>query len=130
MSLFQEFKDFITKGNILDLAIGLVMGSAFTAIVTSLVNDIITPFIGIFTGSLDFSQYVVKFLGAQLKIGSFIQAIFSFLIISLVLFFIIKALNKARQLAQRKEAVDEAVQAPSEEVQLLTEIRDLLQDKK
>ena len=125
--MWKEFKEFIAKGNILDLAVGMVMGAAFTAIVNSLVNDIISPFIGLLIGQADFSQLVIKIGTAEVMLGNFINAVISFLIIALVLFFVIKGLNSLQKLSKKQEeeaAAEEA--APSKEEVLLTEIRDLL----
>lgn len=90
----EEFKKFITRGNVMDLAVGVIIGGAFTAIVTSLNNDIISPLLGIF-GGVDFSQYSVRLFGtdAVLKYGSFLTAVINFLITSLVIFCLIKGIN-------------------------------------
>lgn len=125
--MIKEFKEFIAKGNVMDMAIGLVMGSAFTAIVNSLVADIITPLIGILLGGIDFSNWVVTVGSAELLVGNFINTIISFLLIALVLFFIIKGMNSLKRDEEVEEVVEEAV--PSNEEVLLTEIRDLLKDK-
>ena len=91
----SEFKAFALKGNVLDMAIGIIIGGAFTAIVTSLVNDIINPILGVFGGK-DFSQYSIPLKGeAAINYGNFIAAILNFLIMALVLFIIVKAMNKA-----------------------------------
>lgn len=132
--MWKEFKEFIAKGNILDLAVGMVMGAAFTAIVNSLVNDIISPFIGLLIGKADFSQLVIKIGTAEVMLGNFINAVISFLIIALVLFFVIKGLNSLQKLSKKQEeeatAEEEAEEtAPSKEEVLLTEIRDLLRNK-
>ena len=129
--MWKEFKEFIAKGNVLDLAIGMVMGAAFTAIVNSLVDDIISPFIGLLIGQADFSQLVIKVGSAEVMLGNFINSIISFLIIALVLFFVIKGLNSLQKLNNKQveeEAVAEEVD-PSQEEVLLTEIRDLLKNK-
>lgn len=128
--MWKEFKEFIAKGNILDLAVGMVMGAAFTAIVNSLVNDIISPFIGLLIGQADFSQLVIKVGTAEVMLGNFINSVISFLIIALVLFFVIKGLNSLQKL--NKKQVEEAAAeeaAPSQEEVLLAEIRDLLKNK-
>lgn len=125
--MIKEFKEFIAKGNVMDMAIGLVMGSAFTAIVNSLVADIITPLIGILLGGIDFSNWVVTVGSAELLVGNFINTIISFLLIALVLFFIIKGMNSLKRDEEVEEVVEEA--APSNEEVLLTEIRDLLKNK-
>ena len=112
----EEFKEFISKGNVLDLAIGVVIGGAFTAIVNSLVNDVIMPVVGIILGGVDFSGLSLQIGDASLTYGNFIQAVINFLLVALVLFTIVKAANKF------KKQVEEAPAEPTEEVKLLTEI--------
>ena len=137
--MFKEFKEFISKGNVMDMAVGLVTGSAFTAIVTSLVNDVIMPLIGLLVGGLNFSDLKVVLKAATeeaeavtLNYGAFIQAVVNFLIVAFVIFLVVKAMNKMRAAAEslkKKEeeaAVEEAPADPSEDIKLLTEIRDLL----
>lgn len=124
---FAEFKEFIAKGNVMTMAVGIVIGAAFTAIVTSLVNDIITPLIGIIIGGIDFSSIAITVGESSLMFGNFIQAIINFLITAFVLFLIVKSFNKFSELRKKEE--EEAAQEvaePSEEVKLLTEIRDAL----
>lgn len=123
----SEFKEFISRGNVLDMAVGVVIGGAFTAIVTSLVNDIITPLIGVLIGGLDFSGLSIKVGDATIGYGSFIQAIINFLLISFVIFCVIRSFNK---LAKKKSEEPETPPAPPEDVVLLREIRDLLSEKK
>lgn len=101
--MWKEFKEFISKGNVIDLAIGLIMGSAFTAIVKAVVDGILMPIISGLTAGVDYEDIAVNFFGAKLLIGSVINAIITFLIIALFLFLIVKALNKAK-----KEEVIEA----------------------
>lgn len=120
--LVGEFKTFITRGNVLDLAIGIIVGGAFTSIVTSLVNDILMPFIGVLLGGINFSSLSITFKGASIGYGSFIQAIINFLLIALTVFLLVKAINS---IARKKEEIKEAPK-PSADVVLLTEIRDLL----
>ena len=130
--LIGEFKEFISRGNVIDLAVGVVMGSAFTAIVTSLVNDMITPLIGLIMGGIDFSDLKVIIPSAiegvkdaEICYGKFIQAVINFLIVSLVIFFVIKAMNSLK--CKKEEVKEEEKPAePSEEVLLLREIRDSL----
>ena len=112
-SLIQEFKDFIMKGNVMDLAVGVVIGGAFSAIVTSLVNDVIGPVIGMICGGLDFSALALQVGDAPLMIGSFIQATINFLIVSLVIFSVVKAFNKARDLAAKKKEEEPAPEEPA-----------------
>lgn len=123
----SEFKEFISRGNVLDMAVGVVIGGAFTAIVTSLVNDIITPLIGVIIGGMDFSGLSIKVGDATIGYGSFIQAIINFLLISFVIFCVIRSFNK---LAKKKSEEPETPPAPPEDVALLREIRDLLSEQK
>ena len=109
-SFFDEFKAFISRGNVMDMAVGIIIGGAFTAIVTSLVEDIITPIIGMI-GGFDFSSFVVTVNNSNLAVGNFINAIINFLLIALVLFSIIKAMNKAAALVKKPE--EEAPAAPT-----------------
>lgn len=102
--MWKEFKEFISKGNVVDLAIGLIMGSAFTAIVTAVVDGILMPIISGLTAGVDYEDLAVNFFGAKLQIGSVINAIITFLIISLFLFLIVKALNKAKKEEEVVEA--------------------------
>ena len=102
-AFMKEFKEFISKGNVMDLAVGVIIGGAFQAIVGSLVNDIIMPLLGIITGGLDFSHLAITVGEAQILYGSFISAIINFLLMALVLFLVIKALNKAKSLAAKPE---------------------------
>ena len=92
--MLKEFKKFISRGNVLDMAVGIIMGSAFTAIVTSLVNDILTPIIGLIIGGLDFEELSITIGSASIAYGSFIQAVINFLLVALSLFLIVKAINK------------------------------------
>ena len=90
----KEFKSFISRGNVVDMAVGVVIGGAFTAIITSLVNDVIMPIIGMVTGGINFSELKATVGSAELCYGNFIQAIVNFLLVALVLFCVIKSLNK------------------------------------
>ncbi|MDR3052315.1 MAG: large conductance mechanosensitive channel protein MscL [Coriobacteriales bacterium] len=106
MKLIQEFKDFIARGNVLDLAVAVIMGGAFTAIINSLVGDLVTPLLSLITGGTDFATLVVR-LGtddhaAQIQYGLFISAVINFLLVSLVIFFLVKTVNK---LSRKKPAV-------------------------
>ena len=101
--MWKEFKEFISKGNVIDLAVGLIMGSAFTAIVKAVVDGILMPIISGLTAGVDYEDIVLNFFGAKLQIGSVINAVITFLIISLFLFLIVKALNKAK----KEEVVEE-----------------------
>ncbi len=129
--MIKEFKEFISRGNVLDLAVGMIVGAAFTAIVTSLVNDILMPIIGGITGGMDFSSYVLKIGEATICWGNFVQAIVNFLIVAWVIFLVVKAANsfkaKAEALIKKKEDEEAAApEEPSEDILLLREIRDSL----
>lgn len=125
--MWNEFKAFAMRGNIVDLAIGVVIGGAFGKIVTSLVNDIIMPLVGLLLGGLDFSGLSFTFGDAVVKYGSFIQTIVNFLIISFSIFIVIRTLNGLRRKKEaEEEAAEEAVDAQEE---LLKEIRDLLKQQ-
>ncbi|PLR89315.1 large conductance mechanosensitive channel protein MscL [Bacillus halotolerans] len=125
--MWKEFKTFAMRGNIVDLAIGVVIGGAFGKIVTSLVNDIIMPLVGLLLGGLDFSGLSFTFGDAVVKYGSFIQTIVNFLIISFSIFIVIRTLN---QLKRKKEAEEEAeAEAADAQEELLKEIRDLLKQQ-
>ncbi|WP_019638010.1 large conductance mechanosensitive channel protein MscL [Paenibacillus fonticola] len=124
--MWKEFKTFAFKGNVLDLAIAVIIGAAFGKIVSSVVDDIIMPLLGILLGGLDFSGIVIEVNEASIKIGSFIQTIIDFLIIAFSIFLFIKLLNKFKNKA---EPEPEKPAEPSNEEKLLTEIRDLLKNK-
>ena len=121
-SMLKEFKEFISRGNVLDLAVGVIIGSAFTAIVTSLVENLINPLIGIFLGKIDLSNLVFSIGEAHFKFGAFLNSIINFLIIAFVVFLIVKAVNKA--LPKKEEAP--ADPEPSAEEKYLEEIVALL----
>ena len=130
MKLFDEFKAFVMRGNVVDLAVGVIIGAAFGKIVTSLVNDIFMPIMGMIIGNVDFSSLEIK-LGepvegaeqAAIRYGAFIQEIVNFLIIALCIFMVIKVINK---LQKKKEEAPAAAPEPTKEEVLLTEIRDAL----
>ncbi|MEK4313448.1 large conductance mechanosensitive channel protein MscL [Bacillus sp. FSL P4-0334] len=126
--MWSEFKSFAMRGNIMDLAIGVVIGGAFGKIVTSLVEDIIMPLVGLLLGGLDFSGLAVTFGDAHIKYGSFIQTIVNFFIISFSIFIVIRTIGKLRR---KKEAEEEAEEAKEtdQQTELLTEIRDLLKQR-
>ena len=143
--MLNEFKNFIAKGNVMDMAVGIIIGAAFTAIVTSLVKDIINPFIGLFTGGIDFSALYINLSGeeyetlaaaqeagaATVNYGVFTNAVIQFLIVAFVVFMLVRTVNKLKEAAAKKEEEEAAAPAkPSAEVQLLTEIRDSLAKKK
>jgi large conductance mechanosensitive channel len=128
--VLQEFKDFIAKGNVMDMAVGIIIGAAFTAIVTSLVEDLINPIISLFTGGLDFSGLGYRLTegeeGAVFAYGNFIMALINFLIIAWVVFLLVKMVNRVKDAAMKpKEAAPEAPKGPTQE-ELLAEIRDAL----
>jgi large conductance mechanosensitive channel len=118
--MIKEFKDFIAKGNVMDMAVGIILGAAFTAIVTSLVDNLITPLIGIFMGGIDFGGLSAKVGEAEFLYGAFIMAIINFLIIAFVVFLLVKAVNKAKGPEPEEEPA-----GPTQE-ELLAEIRDSL----
>lgn len=121
--MLKEFRDFALRGSVFDLAIAVVIGAAFTAIVNSLVNDIIMPLIGVLLGGLDFTTLMVTFGSASIAYGKFIQAIINFVIIAFVLFLLVRSVNR---LQKKKEEAPPAPPEPSAEEKLLAEIRDLL----
>ena len=125
----KEFKEFISKGNVIDLAVGVVIGSAFGAIVTSLVNDIIMPLVGIILGGIDFTTLTLNVKDATICYGLFIQQIVNFLIIAFCIFMVIKFINRLNRKKNKEEAKEEAPKK-SDEVVLLEEIRDLLKKRK
>lgn len=125
--MIKEFKEFIMRGNVLDLAVGVIIGAAFSAIVNSLVEDLISPIIVSLTSQAAIEDLSVKIGTATLRYGSFIQAIIDFLIIALVLFLIIKSANKFKR--QNPETAVEEVEIPAAEL-YLKDIRDLLAAEK
>ena len=145
--ILKEFKDFISRGNVLDMAVGVIIGAAFKAIIDSLVKDVITPAISLLTGKTDFSNLFISLDGntyatlaeaqeagaATLNYGNFISAVINFFILALVVFFIVKGINALTEIGKKKEeeapAEPPAPPAPSAEEVLLTEIRDLLKNK-
>ncbi|GIK72413.1 MAG: large-conductance mechanosensitive channel [Chloroflexota bacterium] len=124
--MWNEFKQFISRGNVLDLAVAVVMGTAFSAIVNSLVNDIIMPIVGVILGGLDFTGLAIRVNEAAILYGNFIQAIINFLIIAGAMFFVVKGANTVMK---QKEAAPAPPPEPSAEEKLLTEIRDLLKQR-
>ena len=123
--MLREFKEFISKGNVLDLAVGVVMGSAFSGIVTSLVNDIIMPLVGLLIGGIDFSGMKATVGDASIAYGNFIQNIVNFLIIAMSIFLFIKFINRLSKKV-KKEEEKEAEQKVDPQTKLLEEIRDEL----
>ena len=135
--LIAEFKEFISRGSVIDLAVGVIVGGAFTTIVNSLVDDIVMPVISLITGGIDLSSLaftiklpdeLVDVAPATIKYGLFIQNVINFFLIALVIFALVKGINAFRK---KKDEESEAPAEPSDEVKLLTEIRDLMaKDKK
>ncbi len=130
----SEFKEFISRGNVIDLAVGIIIGSAFTAIVTSLVNQVIMPAIGFIIGGINFEDFrwtLAEKTGntpeVAIYFGAFIQQVINFLIISFVVFSMVKLINVLRR---KEKAEDKPAAAPSAELAMLTEIRDLLKENK
>ena len=123
---FHEFKQFIARGNVMDLAVGVIIGGAFSAITTSLINDIIMPLLGIFTGSISFAALSFEINGAVIAYGNFLQAALNFLVMAFVVFCLVKGINR---LHRKKEEAPPPPPQPSAEEQLLTEIRDLVKER-
>ena len=130
----NEFKTFIARGNVMDMAVGVIIGGAFKAIADSLTADIIMPILGIFTSEVSFADLSVTVGGAVITYGNFINAILNFLIMALVVFSMIKGINafhaKAAALAKKKEEAPAAPPEPSAQEKLLMEIRDLLKEQR
>ncbi|MGQ2909462.1 MAG: large conductance mechanosensitive channel protein MscL [Aliihoeflea sp.] len=138
--MLKEFQEFIAKGNVMDLAVGVIIGGAFGLIVSSLVADIIMPVVGAIFGGFDFSDYFLPLSsevtastlaaareqGAVFAYGSFLTVLINFLILAWIIFIIVKAVNNLRRRLERQEEVSGVPPAPPAEVALLTEIRDLL----
>lgn len=129
---FKEFKEFISKGNVIDMAVGVIIGSSFSKIVSSLVNDVVMPLISIITGGFDFTTRVFEIKDVTIKYGLFIQNVVDFLIIAICIFTAVKIINKLKKLKPeepKKEEPPKKVE-PEEDIKLLTEIRDLLKKQK
>jgi large conductance mechanosensitive channel len=137
MGMLKEFKDFAMRGNVVDLAVGVVIGGAFGKIVTSLVNDVVMPVVGTLTGGVDFADRVFPLKAAvtdadgkvvtpavELKYGSFINSVTDFIIVAFAIFVVVKMINTARARFERRE--DKPAAAPPEDILLLREIRDAL----
>lgn len=126
--MLKEFKEFISKGNVVDLAVGVIIGSAFGKIVTSLVNDIIMPLIGVIIGGINFSNLSIKIGESVIAYGAFIQNVIDFLIIAACIFIFVKFINKLTSLNKVEVKKEEKKEEPkiADDVKLLTEIRDLL----
>ena len=122
----REFRAFASRGNVIDLAVGVIIGGAFSAITNSLINDIVMPILGIFTSQITMSDLSITVAGAVITYGNFIQAVLNFLVMSFVVFCLVKAINRLH----KKEEAPKAPPKPSNEELLLTEIRDLLKERK
>ena len=144
MGFVKEFKEFAMKGNVMDMAVGVIIGGAFGKIVTSLVNDVLMPVISLCTGGIDFTNLFVNLSGSEkydtlaaaqeagasvMAYGQFIQNIVDFLIVAFCIFLMIKAVNKLNKKKEEEPAPAPEPPAPSKEEVLLTEIRDLLKNK-
>ena len=123
----SEFKEFIARGNVVDLAVGVIIGSAFGKIVSSVVNDILMPIIGIVIGGIDFSNLNIKVGNAVITYGNFIQNVIDFLIIAICIFLFVKIVERFTK--KEEEKVEEIEDKKDEQIALLEEIRDLLKDK-
>ncbi len=130
--MLKEFKTFISKGNVLDLAVGVIIGGAFGKIVTSLVDDIIMPLVGLLMGGINFSNLSIKVGKAKVMYGSFIQNVVDFLIVAFCIFIVVKAFNKLNAKVEAKKAKEKKQEEAkkAENIVLLEEIRDLLKEKK
>lgn len=126
--IIKEFKEFINKGNVVDLAVGVIIGTAFSKIVTSLVNDLLMPLIGVLIGGLDFTNLSITIKDAKIMYGSFIQNILDFLIIAFCVFMFVKFINKISR--KKEESKKEEKTKKDDQIILLEEIRDLLKDSK
>ena len=131
--MLNEFKDFIAKGNVMDMAVGIIIGAAFTAIVGSLVADLINPIISLFMGGIDFSGLGIRLSdgedGAVFAYGNFIMALINFLIIAFVVFMLVKMVNNVKAMAEKPDDVAPEVDTGPSETDLLIEIRDALRAK-
>lgn len=127
-NFINEFKDFIMRGNVMDLAVAFIMGAAFQTVVKSVVDDLIMPLIGIITGSISFSSIVWHVGSADIKVGSFIGTLITFLLTSFAVFLILKAIRKAQSISKKQDEEEEI--APETELVVLQEIRDALAAKK
>ena len=125
-AFFNEFKEFISKGNVMSMAVGIIVGTAFTAIVTSLNQDIITPLLGLILGQIDFTSLSLTVGNASVTYGNFIQAIITFLITAFTLFLILKAFNRMTAKKESEAPAEPEPEPIPEDIRLLTEIRDLL----
>jgi large conductance mechanosensitive channel len=128
MGFITEFKEFAMKGNVMDMAVGVIIGGAFGKIVSSLVDNVLMPLVGLVTGGVDFTELAVKVGDAELKYGIFIQNVVDFLIVAFCIFLMLKGINKLNRKKEEPAPAPEAPKGPSQE-ELLAEIRDLLKNK-
>ncbi len=130
--MFKEFREFIARGNVMDLAVGIIIGAAFTAIVNSMVEDLINPVIGLVVGGIDFSDMALRFgegeNAATIRYGAFITSVINFLIIAWVVFLLVKGINRARAMVDTTAEPEEAPAGPTQE-EVLIQIRDILKDR-
>lgn len=124
--MLKEFQEFISRGNVLDLAIGIIIGAAFGKIVTSIVDDVLMPLIGMLVGGVNFSGLSLTFRSSTISYGAFLQSTIDFLIIAFCVFMIVKFVNRLK----KKEEIKEAKTGKTDDIILLEEIRDLLKKKK
>jgi large conductance mechanosensitive channel len=127
-NFIEEFKKFAMRGNVVDLAVGIVIGAAFQKIVTSLVSNIITPLISSLMGGIDFTNYAILVRGSSVTYGVFIQSVIDFMIVAFAIFVAIKIMNNIQK-KENEKPEEQKVAEPTEEVKLLREIRDLLEKK-
>ena len=125
--MIKEFKEFIARGNVIDMAVGVIIGGAFGKIVTSVVNDLLMPLIGVVSGGIDFTGLKFKIGEAEILYGNFLQNVIDFLIIAFCIFILVKIVNKVTR--KKEEVVEEKPVPKPEDVVLLEEIRDLLKQK-
>lgn len=131
--MIKEFKEFISRGNVIDLAVGVIMGGAFGKIVTSLVNDLIMPLVGAIFGGINFTNLSITIKDSKIMYGNFIQNVVDFLIVAVCIFIMVKLVNKLNNIHKKKEEVKEEKKEEikkNDEVLLLEEIRDLLKKEK
>ncbi len=128
--MIKEFKQFISRGNVVDLAVGVIVGSAFGKIVSSLVDDILMPIIGIILGGIDFSSLSLKFKDATINYGMFIQNVIDFLIVAFCVFIFVKLINELSKIGHKKEEPKEEVIIAETELSVLKEIKELLIEQK
>lgn len=126
--MWKEFRAFALKGNVLDLAIGVIIGAAFGSIVTSLVNDILMPIVGLLAGGINLKELQFQYGDTVLKYGSFLQTVIDFFIVSFSIFLFVKGINKLRR-KEKEDPKPETPPSPSKEEELLAEIRDLLKQR-